>query len=129
MKRSQDFPVGMIIPLDEGGEDHIFLQGVETRVADSQVFSIPAGGHHLIGVLVENEDVDGSDGRTGIHPVGDFFFQKGGIFQVLGAVDLGVHLPGYIDGPLPPELPLGMLAQPKFQVGEKDKDDEHHNGK
>jgi hypothetical protein len=84
---------GMIIPLDEGGEDPILLQGVEALVADSQVFSIPAGGHYIICVLMKNEDVDGSNGRSGIHPVGDFFFQKGHIFQVLGAVDLGVHFP------------------------------------
>jgi hypothetical protein len=119
----------MIIPLDEGGEDHIPLQGLEALVADSQVFSIPAGGHYLIGVLVKNEDVDGSNGRTGIHPVGYFFFQKGRIFQVLGAVDFGVHFPGYVDGPLPPKLPLGVFAQTEFQVREKDKDDDHDNGK
>ena len=98
-------------------------------MTDSQVLSIPAGGHDPICVLLENEDVDGSDGRTGIHPVGDFFFQKGRVLQVLGAVDLGVHFPGYIDGPLPPKLPLGMFAQPEFQVREKDQDDDHHNGK
>jgi hypothetical protein len=50
---------------------------------------------------MENEDINGLNGRAGIHPTGNFFLQKRQVLEFLHAVYFGVDFPDDVNRPLP----------------------------